>query len=266
MSISFRKAVLVALCLISPVLFGLGHSAAETTTRSLGNRPQSLKRPYLKKAETRGSFTIWIVDGTYIRTTLDEEFTNFGQHYRFRFVPKNELWIDWEASEDEQAYFVAHLLIEERLMAQGVSYDSALEAADRQELLERERSDDRRKVLQKDGLPDPAKVHLELWEQIQSNVTVWIVDGRLVRSAFDVDFTEGGHGFVYDFVPRNEVWIDNDLQKTERPFILLHELHERNLMTKGWTYSDAHAEASAVESYYRHHPDRLPLKLASEGW
>jgi hypothetical protein len=68
----------------------------------------------------------------------------------------------------------------------------------------------------------------------RGEISIWIVDGRLVRSVFDVDFTEGGHDYVYEFVPQNEVWIDNDLEESERPFVLLHELHERNLMAKGW--------------------------------
>jgi hypothetical protein len=31
---------------------------------------------------------------------MDEEFTNFGQHYRYPYIPKNELWIDQEAGHD----------------------------------------------------------------------------------------------------------------------------------------------------------------------
>jgi hypothetical protein len=41
----------------------------------------SLKPPYIQKVEERGSLQVWIVDGSYIRGHVDEEFTNFGQHY-----------------------------------------------------------------------------------------------------------------------------------------------------------------------------------------
>ena len=116
------------------------------------------------------------------------------------------------------------------------------------------------------GLADPSKVHLKLWKTLESGVKVWIVDGRLVRSAFDVDFTEGGHDHVYEFVPHDEVWIDNDLEEIERPYVLLHELHERNLMEKGWTYSKAHEDSSKIEYFCRHHPDKLHESLAAEGW
>ena len=58
---------------------------------------ESLKPPYLQKDDTRGDYQVWIVDGAYIRGHIDEEFTNFGQHYRFPYIPENELWLDREA-------------------------------------------------------------------------------------------------------------------------------------------------------------------------
>ncbi len=226
----------------------------------------SLKSPYLEKVGQRGRITIWIVDGTYVRTSIDEEFTNYGQHYSFGFIPENEFWIDREGERDELNFFIDHLLIEHRLMAQGVSYDKALEAADRAEMAERKKSGDIKKLTGGEGLPDAKKVHVKLWKMLSSGVGVWVVDGRLVRSVFDVDFTEGGHDHVYEFVPQNEVWIDNDLAEAERPYVLLHELHERNLMAKGWTYDRAHEDASKLEYHCRHNPNELHMALANEGW
>ena len=72
---------------------------------------------------------MWIVDGAYIRGHIDEEFTNFGQHYRYPYIPADELWIDREAEDDERRFFIDHLLVEHRLMAQGMSYGEALEAS-----------------------------------------------------------------------------------------------------------------------------------------
>ena len=77
-------------------------------------------------------------------------------------------------------------------------------------------------------------VHEHLWKKLENGVTVWIVNGRLVRSMLDIDFTAGGHDHVYEFVPEGEVWIDNDIEEKERGFVLLHELHERNRMAEGW--------------------------------
>jgi hypothetical protein len=224
------------------------------------------KLPYLQKAGQRGHITIWIVDGAYIRTHIDEEFTNYAQHYAFSFVPQDEFWIDKEGKPDELKFFVDHLLVEHRLMAKGVSYDNALDAADKAEMAERKKAGDLKKVTKGGSLPDAKKVHVRLWKQLESPVSVWIVDGRLVRSVFDVDFTEGGHDYVYEFVPENEVWIDNDLDEAERPFVLLHELHERNLMAKGWDYDRAHEDSSKIEYHCRHHPNELHGALVREGW
>lgn len=227
---------------------------------------EQVKPPYLQKVGHRGNISVWIVDGTYVRAHIDEEFTNFGQHYAFPFVPENEFWIDKEGKPDELKFFVDHLLVEHRLMAKGAAYDDALEAADKAERAERRKSGDIRKVAQGGSLPDPKRVHIRLWKKLESAVSVWIVDGRLVRSVFDVDFTEGGHDHVYEFVPENEVWIDNDVDEAERPFVLLHELHERNLMEKGWDYDRAHEDSSKLEYHCRQHPEELHNALAKEGW
>ena len=56
--------------------------------------PASLKPAYIEKVDERGNLQVWIVDGAYIRSHIDEEFTNFGQHYRYQYIPINELWID----------------------------------------------------------------------------------------------------------------------------------------------------------------------------
>lgn len=259
----------VVLCFLEslyPVATPRRSLATHFTTTGEIIMKDTLKPPYIRNIGQRGDITIWVVDGIYVRSHLDEEFTNCAQHYAFKCVPKNEFWLDKEAQEDEQQFFIDHLLVEYELMKKGVPYDDALEAGDKKEQSERARAGDIRKVIAKRGLPDPTKVHLQLWKKLETGVSVWIVDGRLVRSVFDIDFTEGGHDHVYEFVPRNEVWIDNDLEEIERPYVLLHELHERNLMGKGWTYNKAHENSSKLEYHCRHHPNELHEALASEGW
>ncbi len=229
--------------------------------------PESLKPPYLRKDQVRGDIQVWIVDGAHIRGHTDEEFTNFGQHYRYSYIPDKEFWIDQEAENNETAFFIDHLLVEHELMAKGVPYGEALEKADLAERRERRRAGDVRKVTRGGtDLPDPKAVHRHLWKTLESGLAVWIVDGRLVRSVFDIDFTAGGHDHVYEFVPNGEVWIDNDIEERERGFVLLHELHERNRMAEGLPYSKAHNESSRIEFRCRHHPDELHDALAAEGW
>jgi hypothetical protein len=227
----------------------------------------SVKPPYVRQIGKRGDLKVWVVDGIYIRGHMDEEFTNFGQHYRYCYIPKDELWIDQATKQDETHFFVDHLLVEHRLMAKGMSYEEALVKADQAERRERRFAGDLRLVRRRgEELPKGVRVHERLWKRLENGLTVWIVDGRLVRSVFDVDFTAGGHDHVYEFVPHNEVWIDDDLEEEERPYVLLHELHERSRMANGWPYSKAHAESSELEYRCRHHPDELHEALTAEGW
>ena len=209
---------------------------------------ESLKPPYLRRDEMRGDYQVWIVDGAYVRGHLDEEFTNFGQHYRYPYIPKKEFWIDQEAGHDEHLFFIEHLVVEYELMAKGVPYVDALTQADLVERRERRRAGDLGKVThQGKELPDADAVRERLWKKLENGVCVWIVNGRLVRSAFDIDFTAGGHDHVYEFIPEKEVWIDDAIEEKERGLVLLHELHERNRMAEGWPYSKAHAESSRHE-------------------
>lgn len=227
----------------------------------------NLKPPYVSLIDERGDLKIWIVDGSYIRGHIDEEFTNFGQHYRYPYIPEGEFWLDQEAKPDERRFFIDHLLVEYYLMKKGKSYSEALVEADKRERKERRRAGDV-KCVTKNGkiLPNGKEMHEKLWKKLENGITVWIVNGRLIRSTFDIDFTEGGHDKVYEFVPANEVWIDNDIIEQERGYVLLHELHERNRMADGWPYSKAHAESSRLEHHCRHHPDELHDVLAVEGW
>jgi len=229
--------------------------------------PESLKPPYLKELEKRGEITAWLVDGAYVRGHINEEFTNFGQHYQYHFIPLKEFWIDREAHADEQRFFIDHLLLEHRLMAKGVPLREAIAIGNRAERRERRRAGDLSRLTHHGRkLPEGKDVHVRLWKKLENGLGVWIVNGRLVRSVFDLDFTEGGHDYVYEFVPENEVWIDDDVVEVERGYVLVHELHERNRMAQGWPYEKAHSESSRLEYRCRHHPDELHEALAAEGW
>jgi hypothetical protein len=223
-----------------------------------------MKKPYIRKLDDIGDVMVWIVDGQYIRKNIDEEFTNFGQHYRFPFIPRKEFWIDREFGPGEQQFFIDHLLIEYHLMSSGMSYDKALEKADAVEKRERRKTEFLKEVrsLKKKYIIED--IHKRLLRKYSRQVKVWIVRGELVRGLFFIDFTEGGHDKVYHFVPEKEVWLDDDLGPQERRFVLVHELHERFLMSRGWTYNRAHREASKIEYACRSHPEELEASLRRE--
>ncbi len=236
-----------------------------TTKHSAPKKGIKPTLPYVKRLRKIGPIVVWRVDGSYIRTRIDEEFSDYGHHYTYDYIPKDEFWIDQNTSE-EDAFFIRHMLTEYRLRENGVSDDQARDRADQVESEMRKRSGDVRAVRGENGLADPEKVHRRLLKKLEGPITVWIVEGRRVRSVFDQDFTEGGHEHVYEYVPANEVWIDDQVSDAERPYVVLHELHERGLMEKGMDYDRAHAESSKLEKHMRHHPEDLHTALSNEGW
>lgn len=245
----------------------LKEAESEKAANVIKNESKNIEPVYIDKVDTIEKIEVWRVDGAYIRTKIDEEFTNFGQHYKFDYIPENEFWLDKEAKEDDIGFYIDHLLVEHRLMKEGMSYEKAIVIADRYERDSRRMAGDAKKLTNGGKrLPDGKDVHIRLWKKLENDIEVWIVDGRATRSNFDIDFTEGGHDYVYEFVPENEVWIDNDVQQKERGYVLLHELHERNLMAEGIPYSKAHIDSSKIEYRCRQNPDELHDALAEEGW
>ncbi len=232
--------------------------------RARGPSPQG--PPYLHYVGARLGVKIWIVDGAYIRKNIDEEFSNFGHHFSIEEIPIDEIWLDREAHPDEQRFFIAHAVVERRAMVEGRSYDQAREMACDAEYRLREHTNDLRLVAPQRALPQADRVHVRLRKELGDGTAVWVVDGRLVRSVFDIEFTEGGHEYVYEFVPHGQVWVDDDVVEEEIGYVILHELHERNLMAKGMTYDAAHDSASKLELHCRRHPHLLHAALGAEGW
>lgn len=221
---------------------------------------------HLKLIEKYGDLEVWEIDGAKLRAEKDIEFTNFGLYPDFDYIPKNELWLDREAHPDERQFFIDHMLTQWKLLKQGYDNDKAVAKAYKVEVSERKKAGDKAKIFDTAGHPHPDKVHLKKLGETSTGLIVWLINGRLVRSAFFIDFVDGGHHLVYPWVPEKEVWLDDDLQPAEYPYVLLHELHERALMAKDWTYNRAHPSASKIELYCHHHPEHLAEELKNLGW
>lgn len=244
-----------------------------------------MKKPYIKKYKQISGYGVWIVDGEYVRNNMDGEFTNYGRHSAFKFIPENQFWIDQEAAGEEEDYYIISMLAMENLTKKGIKYNQAVRIADKIEKRERSKSkllkSIPKRVHHKDYILN--RVHRKLLKEYSKKVKIWVVNGELVRSLFFLDFTEGGHDRVYPFIPKNEVWIDDDIYPKERKFVLLHELHERNLMGKGWSYDEsdkrkmikdidklakihksAHWAAARIEHFFRKHPKGIKKQLMKE--
>lgn len=222
------------------------------------------KKPYVKKIMKISDFDVWLMDGNYIRQKICEDFVNIGQHLLFKFIPKNEFWIAKEANSGEENFYVHHLLMENRLMKNGMSYDKAWLIAASAEKRERMKSKLSKKLqkIKSDKKIVGNNVHKKILEKI-GELKIWLVSGEAARDKFRIDFAGGGHDKVYNFIPKNEIWIDDDLSPSERKFIIIHELKERKLMSKGRKYRDAHYVATELEDIARKNPRNVKEILKS---
>lgn len=226
-----------------------------------------LKEIYLSKFSRVSGFKVWIVNGKYVRDNLDIEFTNYGNNSQFKFIPADEFWIDKERNPGEEEYFIKSMLVMNRLLSKGIKSKDAVKIVNRIEKMERSKSKlISHEIKSRKGKKDSIKkIHKELIKEYSvGKIKVWIVNGELVRGIFFLDFTEGGHDKVYKFIPRNQIWIDDDLDYSEIRFVLLHEIHERNLMARGMRYNDAHKLSSELEYYCRNHPRHVNKYLKKE--
>lgn len=232
------------------------------------NKKKGLKKHYLKKDSKKFGFEIWVVDGNYIRKNMDKEFTNFGQNYRFKFIPKKELWLDKEYSKKtkEKDFYIKTMIRLDNFLSNGMDYNKAVKIVEIMEKRERAKSKYLKKFFKfKSKKKVIEKIHLSLIKKYSfGNLKTWIVDGELVRGLYFLDFTQGGHDFVYNFVPKNEIWIDNDIGLNERKFIFLHEIYERNLMKKGMKYNLAHQKSSLIENYARKNSKKVDGLILKE--
>jgi hypothetical protein len=108
----------------------------------------------------------------------------------------------------------------------------------------------------------------ELPEFSTDGLRVYSVNGAFIRNKYanqsigdrkGVDWAGGGHEFVYwKIIPQNEVWVDNTLQGEDRDAFILHEIEEREKMSQGMDYSEAHNDyANKLEIEGRENPHEI---------
>ncbi len=106
---------------------------------------------------------------------------------------------------------------------------------------------------------------MELPEYGAGRVRVYDVNGAYVRSVISkkypeaVNFTQGSHWLVADYIPENEIWIDRAIQGQDHDATIVHELNEVPAMYKGMPYEEAHEEvANPAELEVRHDTSKMP--------
>jgi len=85
----------------------------------------------------------------------------------------------------------------------------------------------------------------------RGKLRIYRVDATWCRREKYPDYCMGGHDLVYNWIPKLEVWIADELDAFETKLCSLHELFERHLMAHGMDYDTAHDKATAIESRYR---------------
>ena len=190
------------------------------------------EQPLSKRLVGRArGYDIYSVSAFEVRNVneSDEEFGLYGTHPNLPdLIPDGEIWLA-EEGKDEWPIFIAGAL---KWLATG-SYDEAIKEERRL-----------RGGLSLGPLDDA--IYLRYYRSI-GPINVWFVDGRLVRNRFKTDFVEGGHHYVYPWIPIDEIWLADAVEE-EWPFLLIHEYTELLLMRdKCMTYADAHEKADDVE-------------------
>jgi hypothetical protein len=219
-----------------------------------------------------GKYSIFTVNDLEIRNKAEyaEEFSDYGVNIgkkglrtlNFKFIPKNEIWIAKSIKPDERHYIISNALEYirgiERGMDPGNSYENAIK---------KEQSVRTKNVINKYHIKSkntkfaplhkdiPEKVYLKKYGVIKDDsetVNIFIVKGEVVRDLYKTDYVEGGHYYVYNWIPKEEIWIENIVSQEEIPVIILHEFLERILMKyKKFQYVRAHVAASKVEFEHR---------------
>lgn len=188
------------------------------------------------------------VDGFAIRNSIDPNFeivthkiTDLGLPYPKFFIPKREVWIDYPLkAETDFLLQIEQYYIDPKNDKEIAKYQSKEGYVDEQRGYIK-------KLCTKGKAPEYRKEEKEI-----EGVGVVLVDGSIVRKYIDPEFTFGGHGYVYSYIPKAEVWIDIHMDPRETKYTILHEIVERKLMKdQGKTYDSAHDYAIVAEKEAR---------------
>jgi hypothetical protein len=258
---------LFKLILLILITFSLRLDIYSQTADKPGSKIQNVYRVSL--GEQAGK-KVWIVDGLVVRRDIFGEFLYGGNPQRYPWIPKNEIWIDNAISAEEFKYTLMHELHERDLMAKkGMSYSDAHDSSlvlernlrlyDFQNARIHESKLPKVKPVDCDGikeivsLPDSISLR-QIYRQFitsRDSINVWIVDGAAVRRDIFPDFGLSGNDLAYNFIPKNEIWVDGQISCEETRFSIIAESVERQLMAKGMSYDDAYTTALNTTLEYR---------------
>jgi len=219
-----------------------------------------------------GKYTIYVVDDEAVRNKAEyaEEFSDYGVNIgkkglatlNFKFIPRNEIWIAKSIREVERHFIINNALGYirgiERGMNPGDAYDYALkreQASRTKDSINKLHLKQSKEIENPKHKDVPGKLYYKKYGVIKDekeNVNVYLINGEVARDLYKTDYVEGGHAYVYDWIPQDEIWIEKSVKTDEIPVVLLHEFLERTLMKyRKFPYVRAHVAASKVEFEHR---------------
>lgn len=208
------------------------------------------------------NFDIWIVDGNQVRLKVFSSFLYGGNEQRYPFNPKGEIWIDNAISCEEYYLTLAHELNERHLMAKfgwkyitahdsSLSLEQTIRHSNEKICLAHEASlkkvspTDYDNIKEIKSIPDSILIQniYRVPVGLRDGISIWIVDGYMVRKNIYPDFGFSGNDLSYHFIPAKEIWIDGQVSCEETEYSIDTELKERKLMEQGKSYDDAYSDA-----------------------
>jgi hypothetical protein len=91
----------------------------------------------------------------------------------------------------------------------------------------------------------------------REGLSIWIVDGYMIRKNIYPDFGFSGNDISYHFIPPKEIWIDGQVSCEETEYSILNEMNERKFMTEGKSYDDAYSDAIDITQMTRQNMNKL---------
>jgi|GEM_PF-840501 len=179
--------------------------------------------------------SVRLVDGFKIRCTMDSDFAIFHCHSTSAslfcpkyYIPQGEWWLD-ERFRAEKGFLIK---------AENLEFSRPASI----------RREPTRRLYVKQHMIERGKIPpFVLRKERRRGVHVMIVDGSIVRRHIDPEFVFGGHDFVYSYIPKGQIWLEDCMNPKEIPFVFEHEFLERRLMSKGKDYDNAHEYATIAD-------------------
>lgn len=110
------------------------------------------------------------------------------------------------------------------------------------------------------------KCKRELFTELHGFKIYFVDEDQLIRGGVSghFDFTMGGHGYRYLYIPDDEIWLDSNTSEETLWPLIWHEYGEAIFMREGKTYDKAHYTVSGLEIQHRREGERCLTFLCEE--